>query len=122
MPNQPRKQGCRCYDERQSRWVEPSILYLLWSKPNHGYDLMISLPELGFFTGSADPGAIYRTLHHLEHVGLVSSNWDNTGSGPAKRLYTITELGQDHLRLWTAALRKRMHAIDSFIQKVQELE
>ena len=87
--------------------MEPSILFLLMEKPRHGYELMSALPELGFISGPADPGAVYRTLRHLEKAGLVASVWDTSHSGAAKRLYTITAAGKRHLGLWAESLRRR---------------
>ncbi len=110
--------GCGCHAGRKTRWVEPSILYLLWKQPRHGYDLMGDLPELGFVTTQADAGAIYRTLRHLEENGLVVSQWDTTGTGPAKRLYTITQLGIENLRLWENSLRQHKQALDAFLEKI----
>jgi PadR family transcriptional regulator, regulatory protein PadR len=113
--------GCGCYKERQSRWVEPTILYLLMEKPRHGYELMSALPELGFISSPADPGAIYRTLRHLEEAGLVGSAWDTSSAGAAKRLYTITESGRVHLKLWTESLRQRWNSLDAFIKKLDQI-
>jgi PadR family transcriptional regulator PadR len=113
--------GCRCHNERQSRWLEPSVLYLLWGEQKHGYELMSELPKLGFMTGAADPGAIYRTLRHLEDVGLVESEWDTSGSGPAKRVYSLSELGKAHLQLWADSLRQRRNALDDFLQKLDSV-
>lgn len=115
------RRGCGCHIERQSRWFEPSILYFLWGKKKHGYELMSELPELGFVDGPVDPGAIYRTLRHLEEVGLVVSEWDTTGTGPAKRVYTLSELGKKHLQLWAESLRQRRSALDAFLQKLDSV-
>jgi poly-beta-hydroxybutyrate-responsive repressor len=94
---------------------------LLWQEKKHGYELMTQIPELGFIHGSPDPGAIYRTLRHLEESGLVLSEWDTTGPGPAKRIYSLTELGRDHLQLWSESLRQRRNALDAFLQKLDNL-
>ncbi len=113
---------CTCYNERQSRWVEPSVLYLLWYKAKHGYELMVDLPHLGFIKGAADPGSVYRMLRHLEENGLVESEWDTTGTGPAKRLYTITNAGREHLMNWRNALVQRKKALEVFLKKIRGLE
>ena len=36
------------------------------------------LHELGFINGSADPGAVYRTLRHLDEHGFLKSDWDTS--------------------------------------------
>jgi PadR family transcriptional regulator, regulatory protein PadR len=114
------RHGCGCYKERYNRWLEPSILYLLLGGKKHGYELMNNLPELGFVNNPVDPGAIYRTLRHMEDVKLVKSEWDTGGSGPAKRIYVITGNGKDHLKLWASELETRRNALDSFLQKIEK--
>ena len=114
------RNGCGCYKERYNRWLEPSILYLLTSGKNHGYELMNSLPQIGFVTNPADPGAIYRTLRHMEEVNLVDSEWDTDGSGPAKRIYKITDSGKEHIKLWAIELENRRNALDSFLKNLQQ--
>ncbi len=120
MPNRHRHRNCSCFNERRQRWVEPSILYLLWDGPKHGYELMASLPELGFVQG-ADPGAIYRTLRLMEDNELVRSEWDTSGTGPAKRIYSLTENGREHLSCWHDALKQRRDALDAFIQRIENI-
>ncbi len=121
MPNRHRQRNCSCFNERRQRWVEPSILYLLWDGPKHGYELMASLPELGFVQGAADPGAIYRTLRVMEDNELVHSEWDTTGTGPAKRTYTLTDEGREHLSCWRDALKQRRDSLDAFIRRVEKI-
>src|SRR5438093_2746615 len=84
---------------RVERFAEPALLLLLRERPAHGYDLLERLPEL---TGEAriEMGNLYRLLRGLEEEGLVSSQWDDSYSGPAKRRYALTHAGErllDHL-------------------------
>ena len=113
--------GCGCHQARQDRFVEPSLLVLLWEKPRHGYDLLNALPNFGFLSGAADPAAVYRTLRHMEDYGLVKSEWDTSGSGPAKRLYTITVDGKKHLNTWVDVLRRRRDALSAFFNKFNKV-
>ena len=112
-------EGCECHRERYNRWIEPCLLYLLWDQKKHGYELMSQLPQFGFLQGDVDPGAIYRTLRHLEEVGLVTSQWDTSGHGPAKRRYTISTLGKSHLQLWVQSLERRRDALNAFVDKLK---
>lgn len=117
----PPKKKCSCYNQRQNRWLEPSILLLLWEAPRHGYEIIAKLPELGFCQGAADPGAVYRTLRHLEENDCVNSAWDVSGSGPAKRQYTISDDGREHLALWADILEKRREAITAFLVRLNKI-
>ncbi len=122
MPGRHRHQNCSFEGERRQRWVEPSILYTLWGSPKHGYEIMSALPELGFVRGNADPGAIYRTLRTMEENDLVKSEWDTSGTGPAKRIYALTEEGREHLTCWLDALKERRDSLNAFIKRIEKLQ
>jgi poly-beta-hydroxybutyrate-responsive repressor len=47
-----------------------------------------------------DSGTVYRTLRQLEKDGLVSSFWDTSESGPARRMYALTAAGDLFLSGW----------------------
>ncbi len=116
----PSKKKCSCYSQRQNRWLEPSVLLLLLEAPCHGYEIIARLPELGFSQSPTDPGAVYRTLRHMEENDFVESVWDVSGSGPAKRRYTITAAGCEHLALWADMLAQRREAIDAFLLRLNK--
>lgn len=69
------------------------LLALLAERASHGYELMKALEERsgGFYSPS--PGMIYPALTWLEEVGYASVAADG-----AKKLYSITESGREHLR------------------------
>lgn len=90
------KHGCGCQGPRMERFIQPCMLLLLHEKPAHGYGLMESLKEFGFEDG-ADPGLVYRNLRKMEEEGLVESEWETEGAGPAKRLYKVTARGVELL-------------------------
>lgn len=77
-----------------------SLLLVLDEVPTYGYDLP-GLPGLlaPLGLGDADRGFVYRTLRAMEADGLVSSAWDPSPTGPARRIYTVTTAG----RAWGAA-------------------
>ena len=63
-----------------------------------GYDLIARLKESGL--GEYNSGTIYRALRQMEKSGLVSSMWDTSEDGPAKRLYSVTQGGSLFLKNW----------------------
>lgn len=121
MPGRHNRHNCSCYRERRQRWVEPCIIYTLWDGAKHGYEIMSVLPELGFVRGNADPGAIYRTLRSMEENHLVQSEWDTSGNGPAKRKYTLTPEGREHMACWLDALKQRRDTLTKFIARIEEI-
>ena len=51
-----------------------------------------------------DAASVYRALRLLEHDGAVTSSWRTSDTGPARRVYNLTETGETMLREWVAAL------------------
>ena len=104
---------------RIERFAEPALLLLLRDRPAHGYEL---LEQLGDFVPGerVDMGNLYRVLRALEEDGLVSSEWDDASPGPAKRVYSLTDAGEQVLADWVAALRAAHARISSFLTRYGE--
>ena len=92
---------------------------LLLERPAHGYDLLERLPPV-IGMERVDVGNLYRVLRNLEEQGLVSSEWDETVPGPAKRTYELTGSGEAALERWAAALAETRAQIDRFLQRYEE--
>ena len=82
-------------------FLQPCLLLLVLEQPGYGYDLVGRLKPLGI---SDDAASVYRALRLLEHDGAVTSSWRTSDTGPARRVYTLTETGEAMLRRWVAAL------------------
>jgi PadR family transcriptional regulator, regulatory protein PadR len=104
---------------RVERFSEPALLLLLRERPAHGYDL---LEHLGELTGEqrVEMGNLYRLLRALEEEGLVSSEWDDTSPGPAKRRYALTPAGGRLLDQWAEALRRAQERTAKFLERYEE--
>jgi PadR family transcriptional regulator PadR len=61
-------------------------------------------------------------LRQLEEDGLVSSNWETKGTGPAKRMYTITEEGKEVLAIWIDYMKKQANTLNEFIAAYRRLK
>lgn len=75
---------------------------------------MERLNRFGFENG-ANPAAVYRTLRKLEKDSFVESTWETTGSGPARRSYTLTDDGADLLQAWVVRLGDHVRHIEEFL-------
>jgi PadR family transcriptional regulator PadR len=104
------------------RYVQPSILLGLNLKPSYGYELIHSIQEFGFVEGQAPPGMIYRHLRQLEEDGLVHSEWETKGSGPAKRMYRLTPEGEEVLSIWIVYMERQVENLQSFIRRYHRLK
>lgn len=90
----------------------PITLLHLRDLNTHGYELMEKITQFGI--QSIDQGNFYRILRQLEKDDLVSSTWDTTSGGPAKRIYSITEAGEQYLDIWAKSLGQYQKMLDQF--------
>jgi len=99
---------------RMARFVQPWILLQLAKQPAHGYELMEGLAQQDD-QPALDPGTLYRILRFFEEEGIVSSEWETGGAGPARRVYKVTDQGMDYLHVWAAAVRRDRDRLDRFL-------
>ena len=79
--------------------AELALLTILGEKPSHGYEIeqvieergMREWTEIGF-------SSIYYLLKKLGQEGLVEGTLEETGRGPARKVYHLTQAGRDALR------------------------
>ncbi|MFJ8066287.1 poly-beta-hydroxybutyrate-responsive repressor [Psychrobacillus sp. NPDC096426] len=90
----------------------PIMLLHLRDWNTHGYELMEKITKFG--VESVDQGNFYRLLRQLEKDALVTSEWDTTSGGPAKRIYSITEAGKQYLDLWAGSLGQYQKMLNQF--------
>ena len=95
-------------------WMTSVILLLLREWSSYGYDLMERMATFGF--AAMNPGSLYRALRQLEKEGMVSSTWDTSGQGPARRMYAITEAGEAYLKLWAGGIEHYRTMMNPFFR------
>lgn len=114
---------CTCAMGNLYRFVEPVVLFVLeHNGPTYGYELSSNLRDHVLTDAEIDRGALYRTLQRLESSGHVTSDWDTSGSGPARHIYSITDTGRKHLREWAVVLKNLARSMESFVNDVESLE
>ncbi|ACA58872.1 PadR family transcriptional regulator [Candidatus Desulforudis audaxviator] len=101
--------------------IWPCLLFLLYRKPAHGYELIQSLNRMDLPEGEADPATIYRNLRRMEEEELVTSRWEAGPSGPARRLYHLTPAGKQALHLFAHLLREKKEKMEQFLRQYREL-
>ena len=101
-------------------FLRPILMLLLAEQPAHGYDLLERTTALGL--ERTDPGGLYRTLRAMEQEGLVSSWWESSDAGPARRSYTLTSEGVDWLHASAGSLREVTRHLQEYLERYQALE
>ena len=100
-------------------YLHGCLLLLIAESPSHGYDLVERLPEFGL--PNIDSAGVYRALRTLNDDGLVESWWEESGTGPVRRRYRISESGAATLEAWAETVGTSASALHSFLDRHQQL-
>src|SRR5919197_4145650 len=90
----------------------PYVLLAVSLQRAHGYLIEEYLRGVGFF--SLEMSTLYRTLRQLEKDGLLRSSWEPGPTGPARRVYSLTEVGRGWLDQWAQTLDAYRRLLDQF--------
>jgi len=93
-------------------YLRPCLLLLLAEGTSHGYELLAQVGELGL--DRIDPGGLYRCLRAMDEEGLVSSSWEPSASGPARRTYALTDDGRDWLHVLAGSLHEVSRSLETY--------
>ena len=111
---------CSCKGDNLDKLIQPILLTLLSKQELHGYRIIQEMENRNYFPGEKiDNTGVYRTLKGMEERALVRSRWDLEGSGPAKKIYCITEEGRICLGNWVGTLRTYMDTIGQIIEEAE---
>jgi PadR family transcriptional regulator, regulatory protein PadR len=111
---------CRCDGGQPKNFLRPCLLLLLAEAPAHGYELIERLRPFGFDV--PDPGSLYKSLRQMEQEGLLTSEWELSTRGPARRIYALTSDGRDLLAAWAFTLEQNRAILGQFLHRYQHLE
>ncbi|MFN8220888.1 MAG: helix-turn-helix transcriptional regulator [Fimbriimonadales bacterium] len=73
------------------------VLAVLKTDPQHGYAIVKRIRESSSGAFRLGEGQLYPLLHRLEKTGLIVSEWETPESGPARKLYRLTDRGEEEL-------------------------
>ncbi len=70
------------------------ILLLLYERPSYPYEMSPEITKISQDTISVDDNSIYRALNRFESVGIVTSELQQSSTGPQRRYYSLTDKGK----------------------------
>ena len=73
------------------------LLLLLDQRKAYPYEIKAAIAEMSHATINADENSIYRSLNRLADSGIVASEVQPSESGPSRRYFFLTSLGQELL-------------------------
>ena len=74
------------------------IMAVLQTAPRHGYAIAREVEQISAEALQLREGSLYPALRVLEQDELISGAWEIQMSGPARKVYTLTEKGQKELK------------------------
>jgi DNA-binding PadR family transcriptional regulator len=102
-------------------WI---LSYLKINGPKHGYEIisgfMETFKDLAQDFTSSEMGAFYKIMRLFEMEGLVTSSWEISESGPARRIYTITDKGIEELKNLEERLMYSKSIIETLLNMIKE--
>lgn len=97
------------------RSIQAELLLLLGQRPSHGYELIQRLNDAEFKSGEADAATVYRNLRRMDKDGLITSQWEVGDSGPGRRLYKLTNRGEESLKVWAKYIAQQKAKLENFL-------
>ena len=101
-------------------FLRPALHIALLEGPTHGYELFEYVQRYGL--SSVDLAGIYRTLRQMDHDEMVASTWEPSDSGPARRVYALTERGTDAAEGYLAAMTRARTHLDRLLKAARTIE
>lgn len=62
-------------------------------------------------------GTLYPLLTRLKNSGLLSYRWEESSSGPPRKYYKLTEIGEQYLKELKSSWQELVQAVNSTLDK-----
>ena len=111
---------CSCTGKSLPRLLRPGIMAFLAQGEAHGYQIAQQLSRMRMFAGrEPDHAGIYRALRDMADEGLVMSAWQTGDTGPARRVFALTDDGATCLETWLATLCDYREAVNELLALIR---
>ncbi|QNN24043.1 PadR family transcriptional regulator [Planctomycetales bacterium ZRK34] len=112
---------CACTGKSLPKLLRPAVMAFLAQGEAHGYQIAQHLAQMRMFADSRpDPPGVYRALKEMTEQGLVTASWETGDSGPAKRVFTLTQPGKVCLETWCDTLSIYRDAINELLNLLRK--
>ena len=111
------KVGDHMFDRSQlmKGTLEGCILKIISIKETYGYEIVSTLESYGFT--EVKEGTIYPLLVRLENKHIIVSRFKESPSGPKRKYYTLSPLGKELLKDFTATWHDVKIAVDKILME-----
>lgn len=101
-----------------AKGIRHFILGLLTRQPMSGYDIKRFLKNLSWLIDVPSLGSLYPSLHALLKDSLVTMEVVARQDRPPRKIYTITEAGEEALRAWLSRPSEPNASLKKFIMRL----
>ena len=103
-------------DQLKKGSTQTLILATLADAPRHGYAIAREIDRKSRGALQMNEGALYPALRQLEREGAIVSEWVHPASGPARRVYSLTESGHTLLARQRSAWSRFADAVTAILE------
>lgn len=96
--------------------LEYCILSILKDKDAYASDIIDSLKEAKLIVVE---GTLYPLLTRLKNDGMLSYRWEESTSGPPRKYYKLTEVGQKFLKELDTTWQELVEAVNTTTNKTK---
>ena len=101
-----------------TRGIRHFILGLLTQQPMSGYDIKRFLKSLSWLIDVPSLGSLYPSLHALLKDGLVTVETVAGQDRPSRKIYSITEAGEEALQTWLRQPFESNASLKKFVMRL----
>lgn len=91
------------------------LLSVLEEGPLHGYAIAREIERRSKDTLQLGEGSLYPALRTLERDGLITGRWEPQPSGPARKVYELTDAGRAEIVKRTRTWREFVEAVENVL-------
>jgi PadR family transcriptional regulator PadR len=92
--------------------VELCVLALVSRRDRYGYELIEEISK----TIDISEGTVYPILRRLTKEGMFKTYLEESSSGPPRKYYKITKVGEEHLKEMLSAWRSLNKSVESLLK------
>lgn len=94
-------------------FLEFPVLLIIGTKPTYAPDILRQLKDADLLVVE---GTLYPLLSRMKKAELMSYTWEESRSGPPRKMYTITADGMEALKTLEDSWKKLDKSIDTLIK------
>lgn len=98
-------------------FIEFPVLLIIGAKPTYAPDILKQLKNANLLVVE---GTLYPLLSRLKRLGLVEYEWQESKSGPPRKMYTITTDGKEVLQQLEASWRSLDTSVNTLINHYEK--